>query len=87
MCPSAASRWLAHSVAVFAGLEGSEVEGKFRGQDKGERCAEPSTLGWSLVLQGFLGRCREVYENRARWKICANTAHTPHCCTSRVISP
>jgi hypothetical protein len=83
MCPSAASRWLAHSVAVLAGSEGEEVGRNFRGQDKGERCAVPSTLGCGLVLQGFLRRCREVFENLARLTICENSACKPHCRTSQ----
>ncbi len=83
MCCRAVSRWLAYSVAVLADLVGDEEGGNFRGQDKGERCAEPSTLGWSLVLQGFLRRCREVFENLARWTICENSACKPHCRTSQ----
>ncbi len=53
MCRRAVSRWLAYSVAVLAGLVFGDEEGNFRGQDKGERCAEPSTLGCGLVLQAF----------------------------------
>jgi hypothetical protein len=83
MCCRAVSRWLAHSVAVLADLVGDEEGGNFRGQDKGERCAQPSTLGWSLVLQGFLWRCREVFENLARWTIYENAPCKPHCCTSQ----
>jgi hypothetical protein len=83
MCCRAVSRWLAQSVAGLAGLVGGEEGGDFRGQDKGERCAQPSTLGWSLVLQGFLERFREVFENLARWTICENSACKPHCCTSQ----
>ena len=85
MCCRAVSRWLAQRVAVLAGLVCGDEEGNFRGQDKGERCAEPSTLGWSLVLQGFLKRCREVFENTARGTICANPAHRPLCSTSQAI--
>lgn len=85
MCCRAVTRWLAYSVAVLADLVGGEEGENFRGQDKGERCAEPSTLGWSLVLQGFLGRCREVFVNTARCTICANPAHRPHCSTSQAI--
>ena len=83
MCCRAVSRWLAHSVAVLADLVSDEEGGNFRGQDKGERCAEPSTLGWSLVLQGFLRRCREVFESTARCMIYANLAHRPLCSTSQ----
>lgn len=85
MCCRAVSRWLAQSVAGLAGLVGGEEGGDFRGQDKGERCAEPSTLGCGLVLQGFLGRCREVFENTARCTIYANPAHRPLCSTSQDI--
>jgi hypothetical protein len=83
MCCRAVSRWLAYSVAVLADLVGGEEGESFRGQDKGERCAAPSTLGWSLVLQGILRRCREVFENTARCTICANPAHRPLCSTSQ----
>ena len=79
------SRWLAYRIAVLAGLVGGERRGDFRGQDKGERCAEPSTLGCGLVSQGFLRRCREVFENTARCTICANPAHRPLCSASQAI--
>jgi hypothetical protein len=83
MCCRAVSRWLAYSVAVLADLVGGEEGESFRGQDKGERCAEPSTLGCGLVLQGCLGRCREVFENTARLTVGENSACKPHCCTSQ----
>lgn len=83
MCCRAVSRWLAQRVAVLAGLVCGDEEGNFRGQDKGERCAEPSTLGWSLVLLGFLRRCREVFESTARCMIYANLAHRPLYSTSQ----
>jgi hypothetical protein len=85
MCCCAVSRRLAYRIAVLADLVGGEEGESFRGQDKGERCAEPSTLGCGLVLQGFLGRCREVFENTARCTIYANPAHRPLCSTSQDI--
>ena len=85
MCCRAVSRWLAHSVAVLADLVSGEEGGNFRGQDKGERCAEPSTLGCGLVLQSFLPCCREVFESTARCMIYANLAHRPLCSTSQAI--
>lgn len=85
MCCRAVSRWLAYRIVALAGLVGGDEEGNFRGQDKGERCAEPSTLGCGLVLQDFLRRCREVFENTARCTICANPAHRPLCSTSQAI--
>ena len=79
------SRWLAYRIADLAGLVSGEEGEDFRGQDKGERCAEPSTLGCGLVLQDFLRRCREVFENAARCTICANPAHRPLYSTSQAI--
>ena len=54
-----------------------------RGQDKGERCAQPSTLGRFLVSQGVRGEAREVHKNSARCVTVPKPLQRPVSCTSR----
>lgn len=53
------------------------------GQDKGERCAPPSTPGRFLVSQGVRKARREVQKNNARCSVASNPALRPISYTSR----
>jgi hypothetical protein len=86
MCCRAASRWLAHSVAVLADLVGGEVGGNFRGQDKRTHIAWRFWGGRLLVLRGVLSLQRDVWQNCAHCDFCTNGSLAGRCHTLHAVS-
>lgn len=83
MCEIASLRSLAGDFAVLgraADLADWEEKG---GQDKGERCAQPSTPGRFLISQGVREKACEVRKNSARCATVPKPLQRPVYCTSR----
>ena len=74
---------MSHDFAFLGGVRYFVRWEKKGGQDKRERCAEPSTLGRFLVSQGVSTRLREVRKNHAMCERSPSLPERPVSCTSR----